>query len=756
MADKTLNIQIKTELTGKGAEQAKSEINQLNSEAEKLGSTSLGDLQGKIAGLLPVIGGMAAAWKGAQKALEEFAQTETKIAELDAALANNGTLTEDYRAKLQQLAGQLQETTAIADDQWLGALTTLTKFGADSTNIDQYSEAVKNLAGFLGGDIDQAAFIFGKAMQGSTEMLGRYGISVDKSTSQTEQLNSVMEQLAQRGGGQLEATAGTLTGQWQNLQNSTGDLFEAFGQIIASTGVLQTGIQGLTDSFRFWSEILGTTYAQTDGVTNKIILQGASAEETQAAISAYSTSLAQLGESNESATVKLRDNTQAIDDNLRSTLAIAKANRDLAIAKIEADSSLSNEDKAKQRGDIEAAYQSVSLQSEISAASDKIAAREAAIKQLEDAAVDRRDELARQRSASEQASAKESAAQESATEINSITAQIAEQQKTLAAARRAIVEEQNTDRAAGPNAERLGEAQGAERNAQRTIASLEAQKQKLGEVDVAARKLAETERAKLSALEKTTPDELKKNESLQKELSADNARDKTRAKSKQEIAAIEADTARVGVEAAAKKASAEDAVLAAKKAQLDIERLLNEAKAAGNQQEVERLETIKKTNDLGASGAKESRSVADPDSTFNAPGTNPGELIAGTNKRRGRSESDLSFDMSQAAANMGGPGGSLLDAYKANQTTPVGAINGKSNLSADPKSSASGGGAGEVKAAADALLNSGESLGGIGQELNSALGDVAAATRAAREKVEMLAKDLQAALAKVKALSQKL
>ena len=132
----------------------------------------------------------------AAKGLHVFMDKQVQVAKLDAVLANQGKLTDEYRVKLQALASTLAGATATSSNDWLQALTTLNKFGANTGNIDQYAEAVKNLAGMMEGGIPEAAFIFGKAMQGQHHMLTRYGIEVDSTKSRTEQLAQIMQQAA--------------------------------------------------------------------------------------------------------------------------------------------------------------------------------------------------------------------------------------------------------------------------------------------------------------------------------------------------------------------------------------------------------------------------------------------------------------------------------------------------------------------------------------------------------------------------------
>jgi hypothetical protein len=238
-----LLIKIRAIFEGKGSAEAAAAIKKVGSEAD----TAKGKL-GEYARAIPGVGGMlgtlaggaallAGGFKLAADSIRAFAASEMEMAKLDAALANSGQLTDAYREKLAKLATERSGKTGIDDEKYLGVFTTLTKFGANTGNIDSYTTAVENLAGFMGGDMEQAAFLFGKAMTGSTEMLGRYGIHVDKSKTDTEQLADIMRQLQARGGGQLEAMANTLEGSFAKVKNSWENLLESFGSAADKAGL---------------------------------------------------------------------------------------------------------------------------------------------------------------------------------------------------------------------------------------------------------------------------------------------------------------------------------------------------------------------------------------------------------------------------------------------------------------------------------------------------------------------------------------
>ena len=285
----------------------------------------------------------AAALELAKKSIEAFAEKETEVAKLNQALANSGQYSEEASAQVQELADKFEELTGIDDGKFINVARTLLQFGANRDNLEQYTQAVVNLAGLLGGDVEQAAFLFGKAMQGSTEMLSRYGIHVDSALSKTQQLEQIMQQAAQRGGGQLLATQGTLGRGFTDLGISTGKWFTGLGSIIAQTGILQRGLGALAEVIRFvsFSDVVGPAKEfqnSLDGIAE-------SAEETAKKLDAAKTAGEALAKTNldeitaaaEAAAKKFDALTAAIQRSESANIAIRQAQTAVDLAKIDED-----------------------------------------------------------------------------------------------------------------------------------------------------------------------------------------------------------------------------------------------------------------------------------------------------------------------------------------------------------------------------------------------------------------------------------
>lgn len=248
-------------------------------------------------------------------AVEEYAQAEQKVAALDAALANHGHLTEANRVRYQEAAAALQDLTGVADDQWVPAMERIVQMGGRPESLGVDMDAVKNLAGLLNGDVQQAAVMYGRALQGNFDMFKRLGIEVREHGSLMEKLGDVQAQAALKGGGRLEAMNQTLAGQYRQLKNNAGDFFEAIGRGISLTGGLQATTYGLSETFKFLAGSLGGVVPKVDGLKNAQGAAARTAAELEAKERDAKGQLDQLGKSAEEAAKKhdrLRDSINQV------------------------------------------------------------------------------------------------------------------------------------------------------------------------------------------------------------------------------------------------------------------------------------------------------------------------------------------------------------------------------------------------------------------------------------------------------------
>ncbi len=151
------------------------------------------------------------------------------VSKLNAALANQGALTQEASADLQKYAAALQETTRFGDETILSAQSMLVSFGLTGDKLKETTSAVLDMSTALGVDLKSAAILLGKAFAGETSSLSRYGIIIDENIPKSEKFAAVLQKLKTNFGGAAAADAKTFGGAIQQLKNEFGDLTEKVG-----------------------------------------------------------------------------------------------------------------------------------------------------------------------------------------------------------------------------------------------------------------------------------------------------------------------------------------------------------------------------------------------------------------------------------------------------------------------------------------------------------------------------------------------
>jgi len=227
------------------------------------------------------------AFAAAAKGINEYAEAQANVTDRDAALARTGQLTDANREKLADLAATQQAATGVADDFWEKATARIIQFGGTVDEIEKHTKAVENYAGILDGDVLGAVEGVSRALEGNFMAFTRLGFQYDEHASRAQNLEKLYAFLAEKGVGLLAARSQTLHGQWQQLKNSSSDLFEALGRGIAKTGVLQSVLYGLTTTAAYLAQSFGGAVPQIDGMKNALQRVGPSAAEAEKSLKQY-------------------------------------------------------------------------------------------------------------------------------------------------------------------------------------------------------------------------------------------------------------------------------------------------------------------------------------------------------------------------------------------------------------------------------------------------------------------------------------
>lgn len=192
-------------------------------------SDGLGRMRGSLLAVTAAFAGLTAF---VISSVKSFLESEDAANKLNLALKNQGIFTKDLSNEMLAYAKQLQATTTFSDESIVRTEALLTTFGLAGKEIKQTTEAALNLSSAMGIDLNTASFLLGKAFQGQTEALARYGIKIDESIPKSERFAAVMDQVNHRFGGAAAAAAETTSGKIDILKNSFDDLKEEVGKAV--------------------------------------------------------------------------------------------------------------------------------------------------------------------------------------------------------------------------------------------------------------------------------------------------------------------------------------------------------------------------------------------------------------------------------------------------------------------------------------------------------------------------------------------
>ena len=194
------------------------------------GLKSLGDTTESLRKNFLAVGAAVAAFTAfAYKALEAAAEQESAEAKLAVALKNQGDARESTKKAMVDYAAELQKTTAFTDDSLIQNQALLVSFGLMGDELKGSLRAAMELSAARNIDLATASMLLGKAYQGNTETLKRYGIEISANVKEGDKFKAVLDAINGAMGGSVQAQAKTFAGQMTILKNAFSELYETIG-----------------------------------------------------------------------------------------------------------------------------------------------------------------------------------------------------------------------------------------------------------------------------------------------------------------------------------------------------------------------------------------------------------------------------------------------------------------------------------------------------------------------------------------------
>lgn len=170
-----------------------------------------------------------------------LSQERAEVA-LHASLVNTGLAADRVSASLGDYAKELQNLTEYSDQQILSGVAMMQ--GMAQLSEEQIPKAMKaaiGLAAVTGRDLNQAFMMLGRAAQGNTSMLSRWGIVIDQSKSKAEQFNELLEIGTDRFS-MAEMQADSASGSLAQLGNAFRELSESVAGLLVPLVKLVTSV----------------------------------------------------------------------------------------------------------------------------------------------------------------------------------------------------------------------------------------------------------------------------------------------------------------------------------------------------------------------------------------------------------------------------------------------------------------------------------------------------------------------------------
>ncbi len=182
---------------------------------------------------------------------------------LDASLGQRQAMTlasvafGEAAGEMGNFASSMQQVTNFEDDKMLSLMAKLSQ--TFKLNKDEIQQLVPVLLDFTeankatGMSVESAFDLMGRALNGHTEMLGRYGIELDDTRLKTEGVSYLVEKLGEDYGGTATALADL---RLQNA-NAWGDIQETVGDMLTTLiNPLLKGLKLLMDAYNGLSPVM--------------------------------------------------------------------------------------------------------------------------------------------------------------------------------------------------------------------------------------------------------------------------------------------------------------------------------------------------------------------------------------------------------------------------------------------------------------------------------------------------------------------
>lgn len=205
----------------------------------------------------------------ATKMAAESQQAQTNLA---IALAQTGKYTEKGTQSFFDYADAVEKSTGIAGEAVLETASYIQLVNKLSQeDLKRATQATIDFSAALNIDLGTATSLVTKAIEGNVKGLAKYGLEIQKSSNDTQQLANVLNAL-QGVSGAAEAKTKTFAGGFSLFRVAIEDFRKAIGFLIIENPAVIASLKGLSTGVQFLTSIISNNKAAiTDFITNGVI-----------------------------------------------------------------------------------------------------------------------------------------------------------------------------------------------------------------------------------------------------------------------------------------------------------------------------------------------------------------------------------------------------------------------------------------------------------------------------------------------------
>lgn len=188
--------------------------------------------------------------------LYAWGQQEEALQRMESALKNSGLSVDQYSAKFQELASNIQKFTVVGDETILKNQQFALSMGVSAENMEWVQRGAVALQEALGINLTEATKKLAGALQGNMEPFNELIPEMRNASTESEKLAILNQKLSDYWQVAREK-AKTFNGALQQAKNAIGDAGEEMGKVLAPAIIsLANSVKGLAEWF---SGLSGTT-----------------------------------------------------------------------------------------------------------------------------------------------------------------------------------------------------------------------------------------------------------------------------------------------------------------------------------------------------------------------------------------------------------------------------------------------------------------------------------------------------------------